>query len=289
LLNTLEQELISIISERLGQQITSYDTVHGGDINHALRLWTHKQSYFCKYNTTTDHQGIINSELAGLQTLSNNGISVPNNIIYISLAKLSALVMEWIEPIGIDTSLVAQRNLANQLAKLHQVSHTQYGGPQDNYIGSLPQINGWYDSFFDYYIDSRLIPQFRMAFDKGYYTNLNTIETITKKLPDIIPVESPRLIHGDLWSGNYMISEKQIAYFIDPSISYGHREMDIAMLHLFGRVPQTVMGLYNDHTPLIKGWEDRMDIFQFYYLLVHLNIFGRSYKDQIDNILKRYA
>lgn len=283
------KELIEAISHKLGTAILSYNTVHGGDINHALRIETATNTYFCKYNTSVDHRGIIESEAAGLELLHDNGINIPCSISLIALTSQSGLLMDWIESVGLRPNSDDEKSLATQLCKLHQVNHTKYGGANDNFIGSLPQPNNWYDNITDYYYESRLLPQFKMAFDKGYLSDHKALKTIAINLGSLIPYEEPTLIHGDLWSGNYMISKDNLAYLIDPSVSYGHREMDIAMLHLFGQVPEGVMSLYNEQTPLIKGWQYRMDIFQLYYLLVHLNIFGRSYLAQVRKILSRYS
>jgi len=289
LAGTLVRELITVISEKLGHQIITYDTVHGGDINRALKLCTKDNTYFCKYNTTKYHIGIIESEMEGLHILSKSGVRIPNNIILIHFAEQSALVMDWIESRDKRTYGKSNGSFVDQLVILHQSKHTYFGGAKDNFIGSLIQKNSWYNNFTDYYYGSRLLPQFVLAYDNGYFGDYKVLESIAKKLYNIIPSELPTLIHGDLWSGNYIISKDAEAYFIDPSVSYGHREMDIAMLHLFGQVSKTVMNIYNEKLPLIKGWESRMDIFQLYYLIVHLNIFGRSYLDQVESILRRYA
>ena len=99
------------------------------------------------------------------------------------------------------------------------------------------------------------------------------------------PKEEACLIHGDLWSGNYIIDPQDNAYLIDPSISFSNREMDIAMMQLFGNYPQVVYKAYNEHLPLNDGWEDRIKYFQLYYLLVHLNIFGSGYLNSVQSIL----
>ena len=109
-----------------------------------------------------------------------------------------------------------------------------------------------------------------------------------KFLPDIIPLEKPALIHGDLWSGNYLVNNKGEPALIDPSIYYGCREADIAMTKLFGGFPQDFYVAYNLEFPLIDKWEERVAIWNLYPLLVHANLFGDSYLKQIYSILKRF-
>lgn len=282
------EALVVEISKDLNENVISYSSVSGGDINHALKLETSDNIYFCKYNTSIQHSGIILSELEGLKALSYNDVRIPQIKAHIEMPALSAIVLEWISSIPISSSNLGQISLSEQLVSLHRSTKNQYGASKDNYIGSLHQTNKWYDNFIEYYFESRLLPQFKIAFDNEYIQDRKVIDSLSKRIANIIPIEKPTLIHGDLWSGNYMISKNNMAYLIDPSVSYGHREMDIAMLHLFGQVPDEVMRIYNNEIPLSKGWIDRMDIFQLYYLLVHLNIFGKSYLSQVQSIIERY-
>jgi fructosamine-3-kinase len=286
----LKEHIIQTISSKIGKEIVSYSSVRGGDINHALLLKTEDQQYFCKYNTGSDHAGIIMSEIDGLNLLKANGVLVPDIIAHLSQDDYSAIIMEWIKTIPIHTSKSGQITLADQIIKMHSVTsaNNKYGADQNNYIGRLVQTNIWYDDLYDYYYKLRLLSQFSLAYNNGYFNSYTPIENIAKKLSDIIPNEAPSLIHGDLWSGNYIISHDSKAYLIDPSVSYGHREMDIAMLHLFGSVPELVMDRYTEIKPLTSGWQTRMDIFQLYYLLVHLNMFGRSYLSQVESIIEKY-
>jgi fructosamine-3-kinase len=97
------------------------------------------------------------------------------------------------------------------------------------------------------------------------------------------------LIHGDLWNGNYLISELGEPTLIDPAVAYAPREMDLAMMQLFGGFPSDVYSSYNEEFPLIENWKDRTPIWQLYYLLVHLNLFGSGYFQQVNSIVKRYS
>ena len=109
-----------------------------------------------------------------------------------------------------------------------------------------------------------------------------------ERLPDIFPAEKPALLHGDLWSGNYITGKNGEAWLIDPAVYYGNREADIAMTRLFGGFNATFYSAYNDEYPLESGWEERLDYFNLYPLLVHINLFGSSYLNQIQNILSKF-
>ena len=114
-------------------------------------------------------------------------------------------------------------------------------------------------------------------------------ENLCKKLSDLLPVETPSLIHGDLWSGNIICDKQGKPVLIDPAIYYGFREMDIAMLNLFGSIPSSAIDAYQDVFPLYNGWKNRIEINQLYPLLVHLVLFGSSYYNSVLNILRKYS
>ena len=101
-------------------------------------------------------------------------------------------------------------------------------------------------------------------------------------------IEKPSLIHGDLWNGNYLVNNNGEPTLIDPSIYYGNREIDIAMTKLFGGFPREFYVSYNFDFPLIEEWEERVNIWNLYPLLVHANLFGDSYLKQIHSILTIY-
>ena len=58
------------------------------------------------------------------------------------------------------------------------------------------------------------------------------------------------------------------------------------MTKLFGGFVKEFYDAYNYHYPLVKEWEKRLDICNLYPLLVHANLFGGNYYNQIHIILK---
>jgi fructosamine-3-kinase len=117
----------------------------------------------------------------------------------------------------------------------------------------------------------------------------NRFNNALPNMLDLIPIEPPSLIHGDLWSGNLMTDERGEPTIIDPAIYYGHREMDLAFTHLFGGFSAEFYEAYQHYYPLEHGFGDRIDIHNLYPLLVHLNLFGRSYLYQIEQIVHRFT
>jgi fructosamine-3-kinase len=107
-------------------------------------------------------------------------------------------------------------------------------------------------------------------------------------LQDIFPTEKPSLLHGDLWNGNVLVAEDGMGCLIDPAVYYGHREMYLSMTNLFGGFDRQFYDSYNDQFPLEKNFESRIDIYNLYPLLVHVNLFGGGYVGQVQSILSKF-
>ncbi len=102
-------------------------------------------------------------------------------------------------------------------------------------------------------------------------------------------MRKPSLLHGDLWNGNYFYNLQGQAVVFDPATYYGHREIDLAMMSLFGGFEKDIYNMYNDIFPLERDWKERLKIYQLYPLLVHVNLFGRSYLSGIKQILNEFV
>jgi fructosamine-3-kinase len=99
---------------------------------------------------------------------------------------------------------------------------------------------------------------------------------------------TPSLLHGDLWNGNYLISTDGTPYLIDPAVYYGHSEVDLAMSLLFGGFGESFYAAYHEIIPATPGMDERIGIYQLYYLLVHLNLFGAAYYERVKQGLRRF-
>lgn len=174
-----------------------------------------------------------------------------------------------------------------QLAQLHRNTAEAFGFTSNNYIGSLPQYNDPSPYAAHFYVNFRLEPQVKLARENGF--SLGDLSGFYRNISEEIPQEPPALLHGDLWSGNYLVNEQGLPCLIDPAVCYGPREMDLAMMKLFGGFPEESFLKYHEAFPLEPGWKERIPVWQLYYLLVHLNIFGSSYLPQVKSIIQRFS
>ncbi|MEN0006581.1 MAG: fructosamine kinase family protein [Bacteroidota bacterium] len=272
------------------KKVTAAQQVHGGSINEALSIQLGKDIFFLKYNTASKAHAMLQAECMGLDHLAaTNCIKTPEIILLDQVDRYSFLVLEFIDTIASTTKF--ELTFAQQLAALHQQTNTYFGLDHSNYIGLLEQQNNQHSNWISFYTQERLSPQFESALAQRYFDRNATqlFERFCQNLNELIPAEQPSLIHGDLWSGNFLCNLHEEPILIDPAIAYAHREMDIAMSLLFGGLSDRFYHAYHEAFPMAPGWENRMAIFQLYYLLVHVNLFGHSYVPEVLRILQKYA
>jgi fructosamine-3-kinase len=266
-------------------------SVSGGDINSAYYVRSEYRSYFVKVNKNIPPR-FFQSEAAGLELLGKtNAVKVPN-VYYVMEAEDGAyglLLLEWIEGEKTEQTAVL---LGQAVATLHQCYSQHFGLAEDNYIGWLPQKNGLYENWIDYFTECRLLPQIQLAQQKGRMptSRRNKLEKLLVSLERWLPQKChPSLLHGDLWGGNWIVGAKGIPYLIDPSVFYGHYEFEIAFTELFGGFPNQFYAAYNEIQPLSPEYKERKELYQLFYLLVHLNLFGETYGYSVDRILQKYV
>lgn len=273
------------------ESVLSVLPVSGGSISRAFRVETNKHIYFFKWKQGAP-DGFFRSERDGLRLLADAGARVPQVYAYRD-GHDGWMLMEWIPESGAgDSSYRAAEALGRMLATLHRQQRESYGLDVDNFIGPLPQANGWMDSWTDFYRERRLLPQIELAarqhrLPSARAKRLNWLLDHLDKWLDV-PGNRSSLLHGDLWGGNWMTGKGSQPWLIDPATYYGHREVDLAMSELFGGFPSSFYEAYREAYPPEPGYEDRKPLYQLYYLLVHLNLFGESYGPDVDRICGRY-
>lgn len=266
-------------------ELFATQVLFGGDINSVYRLETDKGNFVVKCNDAQKFPGMFEAEQKGLELLQDSDSFVIPKVIATNQIKNTAyLLMEYI-PSGVKAPNF-WKAFGEKLARLHKTTNPTYGLDHDNYIGSLPQYNSKHTNAAEFYILQRLEPQFKMAADRRF--TFSNLPMFYKNISKEIPNEPSALIHGDLWNGNYMVSRSADPVLIDPAVAYAPREMDLAMMQLFGGFPAEVFEVYNENYPLQPDWQNRTNIWQLYYLLVHLNLFGAGYLPQVRMVLEKY-
>ena len=285
----LSPKFQSAVEAIIGDKIHGKSTIGGGDIHKALKITTMTRSFFLKYNDGLDAASVFKSEAFGLDFIRDTrAIDVPGGLKWIDTEDEGGLIMDYIS--SSHPSPVFWRLFGKKLASLHKNTNPAFGFVQDNYIGHLPQSNSEHTSWPEFYSNERILPQIIMARDLGHISRevVQRAERFCNRLNDLFPSESSALLHGDLWSGNFICQKNMRPCLIDPAVYYGHREMDLAMSVLFGGFDQEFYTSYNTHFPLENGWENRIPYGQLYYLLVHVNLFGISYLERVNGVLKSF-
>ncbi|MFO7178679.1 MAG: fructosamine kinase family protein [Pseudomonadota bacterium] len=288
----IPRSIAEAIEARLGRRILGAKAVSGGDINEAAVLELDGgPRVFVKWNPRAP-AAMFAAEARGLAWLADaKALRIPN-VLAVSEPGDAAqfLVLEWIAPgrpgAGFD------ERLGRGLAALHRAGAPSFGFEQDNFIGSLPQENAPAPTWAEFFALRRLDPQVRRAVDGGRasYSMRRAFERLFARLPDLVgPEEPPARLHGDLWGGNLHVDEDGEPCLIDPAVYGGHREVDLAMMRLFGGFSERVFAAYAEAYPLQPGAEQRVSLYQLYPLLVHLNLFGGSYGASVERALARYV
>ena len=290
--NSLVSHLQIRLATCLGRPVTGLEMtpVGGGSINQACRLLVNRcEPLFCKLNSARRFPGLFEKEKNGLELLAARDIiRVPRVILCDIIEDRQVLVLEWMEP-GVKTGLFWQ-DFGSRLAALHQVSNPVCGLQEDNYMGALPQRNNQMDSWPEFFIQQRLRPQVQMAFDRQLLAqkHLQQFETFYRQAPELFPPRPAALLHGDLWSGNFLCAAAEQPVLIDPAVYYGHPAMDLAMTTLFGGFDPSFYEAYFYHSPQPGNYRLQWDACNLYPLLVHLNLFGSGYLHDIEGILKQF-
>ena len=261
--------------------------VRGGDISAAWRVETDGGSVFVKTGAPSAADGFA-AEADGLLGLSSSGaVRVPKVLAHGSTESDAYIALEWLE-LGPPDATVAER-FGRQLAALHRVSSDRHGWRRDNTIGRTPQKNAWSENWLEFFGQRRLRYQLELAGERGHDRELGAIGArLLDALPGLLGEHEPRpsLLHGDLWAGNFAACQGEPVMF-DPAVHFGDRETDLAMTQLFGGFPPRFYAAYREAWPLAPGAERRVDLYQLYHVLNHLNLFGGAYLGQSLSLMRR--
>ncbi|AFV89331.1 MAG: fructosamine kinase family protein [Acidipropionibacterium acidipropionici] len=254
----------------------------------------------------SDHRpGRIAYEVAGLAWLAD----VPDDAA--PVVEVAAHGKDWLEeprlPQG-RASAAAAEEFGRRLAHTHAAGASHLGAPPPGDFGQgwmgmarlpLPEVpERSTTSWGDFYARFRLAPYLDApAFDASDRAILGRL---SKKLSSgVYDHAQPRLVresghpaartHGDMWSGNVFWTPDG-AVLIDPAAQGGHAEEDLAALAVFGAPHiERIWAAYDEESPLADGWRDRIELHQLHMLMVHCQLFGRSYVPETIAIARRWA
>lgn len=285
---SLWTEIASHITAETGASfhVRRQRSVGGGCINSAAILEGNEGQFFVKLNQAAQID-MFSAELEGLRDLQqSHTLRVPTPICCGNAQGYAYLVLEYI-PHGKPTEH-SMEQFGRGLANMHAVTSERYGWRRDNTIGSTPQVNTRCDGWSEFWRKHRLEFQLTLAADNGYGGTLQSkgealLGDLGTLFEDYVP--RPSLLHGDLWSGNYMIDDQGGPVIFDPAVYYGDREADLAMTELFGGFPPRFYDAYRDAYPLHPGYSLRKTLYNLYHVLNHLNLFGGGYRRQAEGMI----
>ena len=294
----------SCLSDTIGDvfgghtQIEKRVPVSGGDINRAYLLsLMNGEKVFMKANSRKNID-FFTAEAEGLSAIRKTAaINVPL-VLAIGTEPaedMSFLLLEYIEP-GRRGGRSSFEDLGEKLARMHLsaagsfVQNGKFGFLHDNYIGTGVQINDPRDSWITFFTECRLLPQYERASSYFGHADKKRFESLFCSLNRyLVEPKKPALLHGDLWSGNYMIDADGRPWLIDPAVYVGHPEADLAMTELFGGFEHVFYDAYREAAGIDPGYRERRDLYNLYHLLNHLNMFGSGYLQSVISIVRRFV
>ncbi len=283
---TLPDSLGRTLAQAIAQPLTDDVPVGGGDICRAWQLTTADGGrYFVKHHPRPP-PGMFEAEAEGLTAMAATGaIRTPAVI----ARGEDFLLLELIAAGNPGGDF--WRLLGRQLAVMHSHTAPAFGFHRDNYIGLTPQPNPRCDDGFLFFQKHRLGFQGRLARERGQLTNdeLDRIERLATRLPELVPAQPASLLHGDLWGGNFLCARGGEPVLIDPATHYGWAEAELAFTTLFGGFEPDFYSAYEEAGAVAPDWRDRADLYNLYHLLNHLNLFGGGYHGSVVRVLKRFS
>ncbi|WP_203337091.1 fructosamine kinase family protein [Nocardioides limicola] len=252
--------------------------VAGGDICAATKLRLSDGTMALMKTRSGAPPGFFATEARGLAWLAaataDGGVAVPD----VLAVDVDCLVLRWVEPGKVTGEAAA--DFGRALARTHAAGAPSYGSETDGWIGKVPMRNTPAPTWAEFYATRRVLPYLKLARDRSVITaeESASIEAVLGRIGELVPDEPPARVHGDLWTGNVIWGLDGVPWVVDPAAYGGHREVDLAMLTLFG-LPNLsrVTEAYHEEAPLAEGWQDRVGLHQLFPLLVHAVMFGGGY------------
>ena len=284
------QVIEQAIAEATGEpfRIRSSEAGTGGCISQARRLQGDKRSFFVKLSSA-ERLAMFEAEAAGLAAIiASNSLRAPRPVAWGVAEGHSWLALEFIEFTSASASTSAL--LGERLAAMHRHTTDEFGWDRDNTIGSTPQPNPTTNDWISFFREQRLGFQLTLAARNSAPPPLLRLgQQLLAELPALFGAHRPQasLLHGDLWGGNWAADTQGMPVIFDPAVYFGDREADLAMTELFGGFNSDFYAAYNGAWPLDPGYSARKRLYNLYHILNHFNLFGGSYAQQAEHMLKQ--
>src|SRR4051812_48125998 len=232
---------------------------------------------------------MLEAEADGLRELdAGSSVRVPTVLASGAAGNSAFLALEWVHLAR--ASGEEQARLGEHLAHQHRVLTDRFGWHRDNTIGSTPQVNTWTEDWLPFFREHRLRFQLQLAERNGHGGRLQESGARLLERLDVLLGEhrpAPSLLHGDLWGGNVGADPSGAPVIFDPAVYFGDREADLAMTRLFGGFSREFYAAYEKAWPLPASASERVDLYNLYHVLNHLNLFGTGYLSQAQAIIEK--
>jgi fructosamine-3-kinase len=282
----MNDQLREELSQALSARPERFVPVSGGCINRAFACdLSDGRRVFIKSNEGCDSR-MFRSEAAGLAWLAEaSSLRIPE----VLAVGDAFLALEFIEAASPGPHY--DRDLGRGLAQLHRFGAPEFGWSEEGFLATLPQDNRPSESWPEFYVERRLRPLLRRAIDRKLAPSSlsKDFDELFARMPELVGDESDAArLHGDLWSGNVHTDPQGNPVLVDPAVYGGNREIDLAMLRLFGSPGRSFYDAYHAEWPLEEGHEKRVALYQLYPLLAHVNLFPGSYLSSCEQALAQY-
>jgi fructosamine-3-kinase len=285
--------LAAAIGRALGCEVVRLDPVAGGDLNDAYAATLAGGARAFVKASADAAAGAFAAEAEGLRWLAAPGALALPEVLALADGEAGPrfLALSWIDA-GPATP-ASDEALGRGLARLHAAGAAAFGGPSDTLrIGPLALPNAPGPAWPEFYATRRLEPLARIAAERDALPAgaLVLLDRVVGRLSDLAgPAESPARLHGDLWAGNVVVDRAERPWLVDPAAHGGHREVDLAMLRLFGGSSDRCFAAYAEVAPLAPGAAERVALWQLAPLLLHAALFGPAWGARATAVLRRYA
>lgn len=281
-MTSLQTQLSTVLDE----EIATIDFFCKGQIGEIYKVKTADNTYILK---TSEPSSNLQVEAKMLEDINKYNIAVPK----VFDVSQTHLLMEYIESTK-QAKCAQEIAAAKVLSDLHTVTNDarMYGYYYDTTIASFTQKNEQTQYNWTLFLGQmRIIPMAKICYDKGYISKetVGRLEMLCRELYKRIDLCAivPSLLHGDLWSGNILFNMNG-ATLLDPALSFGDKEMDLAYILMFDTFGDTFFESYQEvHTLSDDFYEVKVPLYQVYPLLVHVALYGGVYVKQLDALLKR--